>query len=48
MRFKVFMINHLGKYHDETVIANNEKDAKNHVQIINPNSKVLRSKWVYK
>ena len=48
MRFKVYMINDLGNCHEETVIANNEKEAKKNVQTFNPNSKVLESKWVYK
>ncbi len=48
MRFKVSMINDLGNWHEETVIANNEKDAKMNVQAFNPTSKVLNAKWVYK
>ena len=48
MRFKVSMINDLGNYYEETVIANNEKEAKRNVQAFNPNSKVLEAKWVYK
>ena len=48
MRFKVFMVNKLGNYHEETVIANNEKEAKRNVQTFNPNSTVLEAKWVYK
>ena len=48
MRFKVIMINKVGNFHEETVIANNEKEAKKNVQIFNPNSKVLEAKWVYK
>ena len=48
MRFKVFMINALGNCHEETIIANNEKDAKRKVQTFNPKSKVLEAKWVYK
>ncbi len=48
MRFKVSMINNLGSCHKETVIANNEKDAKRSVQTFNPKSKVLEAKWVYK
>jgi len=42
------MINDLGNCHEETIIANNEKDAKKNVQIYNPKSKVLEAKWVYK
>ena len=48
MRFKVFMVNDLGEEHEETVIANNEKEAKMNVQTFNPRSKVLEAKWVYK
>ena len=48
MRFKVSMINDLGHSHEETVIANNEKEAKKNVQIFNPKSKVLQAQWVYK
>ena len=48
MRFKVSMINDLGNYHEETVIANNEKEAKSTALIFNTNSKVLEAKWVYK
>ncbi len=48
MRFKVYMINDLGHCHNETVIANNEREVKRNVQQINPRSKVLEAKWVYK
>ena len=48
MRFKVSMINNLGNYHEETVIANNKIEAKRNVQSINPKSMVLEAKWVYK
>ena len=48
MRFKVSMKNNLGNYDEETVIANNEKEAKRNAQRINPNSQVLEAKWVYK
>ena len=48
MRFKVSMINNLGDRHEETVIANNEKDAKKTVLAFNPNSTVLEAEWVYK
>ena len=48
MRFKVSMINDLGKRHEETVIANNEEEAKKNVLGFNPNSRVLETKWVYK
>ena len=48
MRFKVSMINNLGNHHEETVIANNEKEAKRNVLAFNPNSTVLEAEWVYK
>ena len=48
MRFNVSMISHLGNHHDETLIANNEKEAKNNALRLNPNSTVLEAKWVYK
>ena len=48
MRFKVSMINDLGNYHEETIIANNEKDATRSVQKFNTKSKVLEAKWFYK
>ena len=48
MRFKVSMINDLGSRHEETVIANNEEEAKRNVLGCNPNSTVLETKWVYK
>ena len=48
MRFKVYMVNDQDKHHEETVIANNEKEAKRNVQSFNPKSKVLEAKWVYK
>tara|TARA_Y100001968_G_C19025654_1_gene557308 strand:+ start:370 stop:516 length:147 start_codon:yes stop_codon:yes gene_type:complete len=48
MRFKVFMINNQGNRHNETVIANNEKEAKSKVLGFNPNSTVLEAEWVYK
>ena len=48
MRFKVSMINNLGNCHEETVIANNEQEAKSNLQNLNPKSKVLEAEWVYK
>ena len=42
------MINDLGICHEETVIANNVKEAKRNVHTFNPNSKLLEAKWVYK
>ena len=48
MRFKVFMINDQGNRHEETVIANNEVEAKRNVLDHNPHSAVLEATWVYK
>ena len=48
MRFKVSMTNDLADFHEETVIANNEKDAKRNLQSFKPNSKALEAKWFYK
>ena len=48
MRFKVSMINELGNCHDETVIADNETEAKRNVLTSNPKLKVLNAIWVYK
>ena len=48
MRSEVSMINDLDHHHKETVIANNEKEAKNNALGFNPNSEVLEAKWVYK
>ena len=42
------MINELGNCHEETVIANNEEEAKRNVQTFNPKSEVLEATWVYK
>ena len=42
------MINDQGDHHEETVIANNEEEAKSNVLDFNPNSTVLDAKWVYK
>ena len=42
------MINDLANHHEETVIANNEEEAKRNVLVCNPNSTVLKTKWVYK
>ena len=41
MRFKVSMIDDLGNHHEETVIANNEEEAKKNVLVFNPQSTVL-------
>ena len=48
MRFKVSMVNDLGNFHEETIIANNNEEAKMNVQMCNPDSTVLEAKWVYK
>ncbi len=48
MRFKVSLVNDHGNLHEETVIANNAKEAKHKVLTINPNSKVIEATWVYK
>ena len=48
MSFKVSMINDLVNRHKETVIANNEEEAKRNVLGFNPNSTVLETKWLYK
>ncbi len=37
MRFKVSMINDRGNLHQETVIANNEKEAKKNMLTFKPN-----------
>ena len=42
------MINDLGNRYEETVIANNEEEAKRNVVGYNPNSTVLETKWVNK
>ena len=48
MRLKVSVINDQGYHHQETVIANNEEEAKRNVMDFNPNSTVLEATWVYK
>ena len=42
------MINDLGNFQQETVISNNEKEAKTNLLTLRPNSKVIEAKWVYK
>ena len=39
------MINDLGKFQEETVIANSDSKAKRNVKLTNPNFKVLEDKW---
>ena len=48
MRFKVTMINNVGKIYDETIIADNANEAKSYVQSINPKSMIIDTIWVYK
>ena len=48
MRFKVSMINDQGNCHEETVIANNEEEAKKNVLDFYHHSTVLEATWVYK
>ncbi len=42
------MHNDQGRYYSETIIANNEKEAKMNMLALNPNSEILETKWVYK
>ncbi len=48
MRFAVSMVNAKGKTYEETMIANNKKEAIRQAQDINPYSKVIEANWVYK
>ncbi len=48
MSFKLSMINDLGNCHEETLIANNEKEPKRNVQTFNPNSEILETKYLFK
>lgn len=48
MRFKVSMIDDFGKLYEETIIADNKNDAIINVHSLNPKSKILAAKWVYK
>ena len=48
MRSKVSIINDLGIWHEETVIANNKNEAKKNVLSINPKSNILNAKGLYK
>tara|TARA_Y100001968_G_C19157468_1_gene619139 strand:- start:231 stop:377 length:147 start_codon:yes stop_codon:yes gene_type:complete len=47
MRFTVSMINNLGKYYEDTFIANNEKEEKKNLQPLNPKHKILSANGVY-
>ena len=42
------MVNHIGKFYDETIIANNINEAKIKIQTLNPMSSIIDAKWVYK
>ncbi len=48
MRLKVIKINDLGKSHEEPVIANNANEAEISIDSLNPNSKRIDTKLVYK
>ena len=48
MRFKVRMINNQGQQYEETIIANNEADAKTSVMAFNPQLRKIDANWVYK
>ncbi len=48
MRFNDSMISDLGNCLEETVIVDNEMEAKRDVQILKLKSKVLESKLIYK
>ena len=48
MRFSVIMINQKGKTYEETIIADNKKEAMWQAQDCNPYSKVIQANWVYK
>ena len=41
------MINHLGDLYEDTVIVDSENDAKMNFMTFNPNSTVLKARWVY-
>ncbi len=47
MRFKVSMIDYFEKIYDETIIADNENEAKITVHSLNPKSIILGTKWLY-
>tara|TARA_Y100001968_G_C19145716_1_gene613658 strand:- start:186 stop:356 length:171 start_codon:yes stop_codon:yes gene_type:complete len=48
MRFTVTMVTSKGKTHEETIIANNKKEAMWRAQDCNPFSKIVNANWVYK
>jgi len=45
MRFKVSIVNDHGNCQEETVIANNMKEAIRNLQIFDPKSETLQAKW---
>ena len=48
MRFEVSMVDRKGQRFEETIIANNKKEAIWQAQDCNPYSKVIEANWVYK
>jgi len=48
MRFAVSMVNSKGKTYEETIIANNKKEAMWQAQDCNPYSTIIEVNWVYK
>ncbi len=48
MRFAVLMVNSKGKKYEETIIANNKKEAMWQAQDCNPYAKVIEANWVDK
>ena len=47
MRFSVIMINQKGKTYEETIIADNKKEAMWQAQDCNPYSNIIDAIWVY-
>tara|TARA_Y100001968_G_scaffold251434_1_gene236634 strand:+ start:337 stop:483 length:147 start_codon:yes stop_codon:yes gene_type:complete len=48
MRFAVSMVDRKGNSYEETIIANNKKDAMWQAQDCNPYAKVIEVNWLYK
>ena len=48
MRFKVSMINNLDIWHEKTVFANNQSEAKGPVKTYDPKLRLLDAKWFNK
>ncbi len=48
MRFQVTMIDKEEKTFEETIVAGNMEEAKKTAQKINPDTKIISAKWVYK